>query len=72
MSAFGKVVDGLELLEKLRVVPINRETKQPLVNVYIKSTLVIDDPFPEEEDGFEEPKSPLLPKVSLKESWKSH
>jgi hypothetical protein len=71
VTVFGKVVDGIELLDKLRVVPINRETKQPLVNVYIKSTLVIDDPFPEEQINFEEPTSPTLPKVNQKEPRQS-
>ncbi len=65
VSIFGKIVDGQENLDKLRTIPIDRITKEPMINVLIKSTIVIDDPFPEEEHNFEEPKSPQLQRVNL-------
>ena len=64
VSIFGKLVDGIYLIEKLRTIPIDRKSKEPMINIYIKSTLVIDDPFPEYEEHFFELPSPKLPKVN--------
>lgn len=58
------MVESEEFLERLNSFPVNMTTKRPLANIRIKSTLVIDDPFEEEQIDFIEPASPEHPKVN--------
>lgn len=41
----GNLVYEFEAIDKLKALPVDWNTEEVLVNVYIKSTLIINDPF---------------------------
>lgn len=58
-SIFGKVVEGFDALEKINGAITDKEG-YPLVDIRIKHTVVLDDPYPDPE-GLKEPTSSPVP-----------
>ncbi|KAK3365490.1 cyclophilin-like domain-containing protein [Lasiosphaeria ovina] len=54
-AIFGKVVEGFDVLEKINDAIVD-ERGHPLVDIRIKHTVVLDDPYPDPA-GFREPSS---------------
>jgi peptidyl-prolyl cis-trans isomerase-like 4 len=54
-AIFGKVVEGFDVLEKINDAIVD-EKGNPLVDVRIRHTVILDDPYPE-PDGLREPSS---------------
>lgn len=63
-AIFGKVVEGIDVLEKINDAIVD-EKGHPLVDIRIKHTVVLDDPYPD-PDGLREPSaSPAPSKAQL-------
>jgi peptidyl-prolyl cis-trans isomerase-like 4 len=58
-AIFGKVVEGLDVLEKINGAFVD-EKGSPLKDIRIRHTVVLDDPFPD-PPGLEEPAQSPLP-----------
>lgn len=58
-AIFGKVVEGFDVLEKINEAIID-EKGHPLVDIRIKHTVVLDDPYPDPA-GLREPSSSPVP-----------
>ena len=54
-AVFGKVVEGFDALEKINEAIVD-EKGYPLIDIRIKHTVVLDDPYPD-PDGLREPSS---------------
>ncbi|KAI9735413.1 MAG: Peptidyl-prolyl cis-trans isomerase cyp6 [Claussenomyces sp. TS43310] len=64
-AIFGKVVEGFDALEKIND-SLCDEKGRPLVDIRIKHTVVLDDPFESDPPGLvEPPESPLPTKAQL-------
>jgi peptidyl-prolyl cis-trans isomerase-like 4 len=63
-AIFGKVVEGFDALEKINDAFCD-EKGRPLVDIRIKHTVILDDPYPDPEGLVEPPKSPLPSKAQL-------
>lgn len=64
-AIFGKVVEGFDALEKINDT-ICDEKGRPLVDMRIKHTVILDDPFEKDPPGLvEPPESPLPSKAQL-------
>jgi peptidyl-prolyl cis-trans isomerase-like 4 len=48
-TIFGKVQEGLDILEKMNDIHVD-DHYRPLINIRIKHTVVLDDPF--EDTGY--------------------
>ncbi|KAJ2901725.1 cyclophilin-like protein [Zalerion maritima] len=58
-AIFGKVVEGFDVLEKINDAIVD-DNHHPLVDIRIKHTVILDDPFPD-PDGLREPSSSPVP-----------
>lgn len=58
-AIFGKVVEGFDVLEKINDAIVD-EKGHPLVDIRIKHTVVLDDPYPD-PTGLREPSSSPVP-----------
>lgn len=58
-AIFGKVVEGFDVLEKINDAIVDSEG-YPLVDIRIKHTAILDDPYPDPE-GLREPSSSPIP-----------
>lgn len=58
-AIFGKVVEGFDVLEKINEA-ITDDRGHPLVDIRIKHTVVLDDPYPD-PSGLREPSSSPVP-----------
>lgn len=63
-AIFGKVVEGFDALEKINDAFCD-EKGRPLVDIRIKHTVILDDPYPDPEGLVEPPESPLPSKAQL-------
>ncbi|TVY37202.1 Peptidyl-prolyl cis-trans isomerase-like [Lachnellula occidentalis] len=63
-AIFGKVVEGFDALEKINEAYCD-EKGRPLVDVRIKHTVVLDDPYDDPPGLVEPPESPLPTKLQL-------
>ena len=63
-AIFGKVVEGFDALEKINDTFCD-EKGRPLVDLRIKHTVILDDPYPDPEGLVEPPESPLPSKAQL-------
>ncbi|RDW62621.1 hypothetical protein BP5796_10923 [Coleophoma crateriformis] len=63
-AIFGKVVEGFDALEKINEA-ICDDKGRPMVDVRIKHTVILDDPFDDPAGLIEPPESPLPSKVQL-------
>lgn len=63
-AIFGKVVEGFDILEKINTAIID-EKGRPMVDIRIKHTVVLDDPYPDPEGLVEPPESPVPTKAQL-------
>ncbi len=63
-AIFGKVVEGFGVLEKINTAIID-EKGRPLVDIRIKHTVVLDDPYPDPIGIIEPPQSPVPSKAQL-------
>ncbi|EHK99944.1 putative Peptidyl-prolyl cis-trans isomerase-like 4 [Glarea lozoyensis 74030] len=63
-AIFGKVVEGFDALEKINEAFCD-ERGRPLVDVRIKHTVVLDDPYDDPPGLVEPPESPLPTKAQL-------
>lgn len=57
-AIFGKVVEGFDALEKINDAFCD-EKGRPLVDIRIKHTVILDDPYPDPPGLVEPPESPL-------------
>eukprot|EP01083_Nonionella_stella_P105007 301673_1 len=53
-SVFGRLVGGMDVLNRLEVIKVDRKTKKPLEDVVIEKVSVFTDPFEEQESEYEE------------------
>lgn len=58
-AIFGKVVEGFDVLEKINEAIVD-DKAQPLADIRIKHTVVLDDPYPD-PPGLREPSSSPVP-----------
>ncbi|KAL2016652.1 hypothetical protein VTK56DRAFT_3196 [Thermocarpiscus australiensis] len=63
-AIFGKVVEGFDVLEKINDAIVD-ERGHPLVDIRIKHTVVLDDPYPDPADLREPSSSPPPTKAQL-------
>lgn len=63
-APFGKVVEGFDVLEKINTAIID-EKGRPMVDIRIKHTVILDDPYPDPEGLVEPPESPVPSKAQL-------
>ncbi|KAG0652812.1 Peptidyl-prolyl cis-trans isomerase [Hyphodiscus hymeniophilus] len=63
-AIFGKVVEGFDALEKINDAFCD-EKGRPLVDIRIKHTVILDDPYDDPEGLVEPPESPLPSKAQL-------
>ena len=63
-AIFGKVVEGLDALEKINDA-FTDEKGRPLKDIRIRHTLILDDPYPDPQGLVEPPESPLPSKAQL-------
>jgi len=63
-AIFGKVVEGIDVLEKINDAIVD-ERGHPLVDIRIKHTVILDDPYPDPEGLREPPSSPAPSKAQL-------
>lgn len=63
-AIFGKVVEGFDALEKINEAFCD-EKGRPLVDIRIKHTVILDDPYDDPEGLVEPPESPLPSKAQL-------
>jgi peptidyl-prolyl cis-trans isomerase-like 4 len=63
-AIFGKVVEGFDALEKVNEAFCD-EKGRPLVDIRIKHTVVLDDPYPDPAGLVEPPESPVPSKAQL-------
>jgi peptidyl-prolyl cis-trans isomerase-like 4 len=63
-AVFGKVVEGFDALEKINDAFCD-EKGRPLVDIRIKHTVILDDPYPDPPGLVEPPESPLPSKAQL-------
>ncbi|KAH8601692.1 cyclophilin-like domain-containing protein [Bisporella sp. PMI_857] len=63
-AIFGKVVEGFDALEKINEAFCD-EKGRPLVDIRIKHTVVLDDPYDDPTGLIEPPESPLPSKAQL-------
>lgn len=63
-AIFGKVVEGFDALEKINEA-ICDDKGRPMVDVRIKHTVVLDDPYDDPTELIEPPESPLPSKAQL-------
>lgn len=63
-AIFGKVVEGFDALEKIND-SFCDEKGRPLVDIRIKHTVILDDPYDDPKDLVEPPESPLPSKAQL-------
>ncbi|KAI5925207.1 cyclophilin-like domain-containing protein [Camillea tinctor] len=63
-AVFGKVVEGFDALEKINGAITDKEG-HPLVDIRIKHTVVLDDPYPDPEGLREPSQSPQPSKAQL-------
>jgi len=46
IAVFGEVAEGLDTLHKINELPVDEQDK-PIMNVRIRHTIILDDPFPD-------------------------
>lgn len=63
-APFGKVVEGFDVLEKINTALID-EKGQPMIDIRIKHTVILDDPYPDPEGLVEPSESPVPSKAQL-------
>lgn len=63
-AIFGKVVEGFDVLEKINEAFCD-EKGRPLVDIRIKHTVILDDPYDDPPGLVEPPESPLPTKAQL-------
>ncbi len=63
-AIFGKVVEGFDALEKINEAFCD-DKGRPLVDIRIKHTVILDDPYDDPPGLFEPPESPLPSKAQL-------
>lgn len=63
-AIFGKVVEGFDVLEKINEAFCD-EKGRPLVDIRIKHTVILDDPYDDPPGLVEPPESPLPSKAQL-------
>lgn len=63
-AIFGKVVEGFDALEKIND-SFCDEKGRPLVDIRIKHTVILDDPYDDPADLVEPPESPVPSKAQL-------
>ncbi|TPX73850.1 hypothetical protein CcCBS67573_g04881 [Chytriomyces confervae] len=63
-AVFGKVVEGLDVLDALNAQQVDHE-KRPFRDIRIKHTIILDDPFPDPPNMVEPPRSPSPPPEML-------
>ncbi|KAF4626872.1 hypothetical protein G7Y89_g11288 [Cudoniella acicularis] len=63
-AIFGKVVEGFDALEKINDAFCD-EKGRPMVDIRIKHTVILDDPYPDPSGLVEPPESPLPSKAQL-------
>lgn len=63
-AIFGKVVEGFDALEKINDTFCDQKGR-PLVDIRIKHTVVLDDPYDDPKGLVEPPESPLPTKAQL-------
>lgn len=63
-APFGKVVEGFDVLEKINTAIID-EKGRPMIDIRIKHTVILDDPYPDPEGLVEPPESPVPSKAQL-------
>ncbi|PBP16051.1 RNA binding protein [Diplocarpon rosae] len=63
-AVFGKVVEGFDALEKINEAFCD-EKGRPLVDIRIKHTVILDDPYEDPPGLLEPPESPLPSKAQL-------
>jgi peptidyl-prolyl cis-trans isomerase-like 4 len=59
-AVFGHVVEGLEVLDQINDAFVDKDGR-PLKDIRIHHIEVLDDPFPDPDDGLSEPPSPVRP-----------
>lgn len=63
-AIFGKVAEGLDTLEKINNAIVDSDG-HPLVDIRIKHTIILDDPYPDPEGLHEPDNSPVPSKAQL-------
>jgi peptidyl-prolyl cis-trans isomerase-like 4 len=63
-AIFGKVVEGFDALVKINEAFCD-EKGRPMVDIRIKHTVILDDPYPDPAGLIEPPESPLPSKAQL-------
>ena len=63
-AIFGKVVEGFDVLEQINTAIID-EKGRPMIDIRIKHTVILDDPYPDPTGLVEPPESPLPSKAQL-------
>lgn len=63
-APFGKVVEGFDVLEKINTAIID-EKGRPMIDIRIKHTVILDDPYSDPDGLVEPPESPVPTKAQL-------